>query len=183
MFAHIAGVTVSYKHILKEGFFCLFDCEQRLLSAITDFFMGTHSPISAVLRNQCLPSFCLRTHILPSCCHAHMREARNRSGSSVITRFPVLKTNVLVSQEVRMVKKFAVFYETWRSLGRLWTGCWGEYLDQEEMKWQEIGEGCITRNFILRYRKINARAILEKTERSPYVPPLNILQQINSWKK
>jgi hypothetical protein len=28
------------------------------------------------------------------------------------------------------------------------TGCWGEYLDQREMKWQEVGENCTMRSFI-----------------------------------
>jgi hypothetical protein len=28
------------------------------------------------------------------------------------------------------------------------TGCWGEYLDQRGMKWQEIGDNCIMRSFI-----------------------------------
>jgi hypothetical protein len=28
------------------------------------------------------------------------------------------------------------------------TGCWGEYLDRREMKWQEVGENYIMRSFI-----------------------------------
>jgi hypothetical protein len=47
--------------------------------------------------------------------------------------------------------------ETWflqlREEHRLWgclrTGCWGEYLDQREMKWQEVGDNCIMRSFII----------------------------------
>jgi hypothetical protein len=71
---------------------------------------------------------------------------------SGVKLFNTLPSNITVlkndKKQFRLVLRNYLQITYFTLWGCLRTGCWGEYLDGREMKWQEIGENCIMRSFI-----------------------------------